>query len=40
VTDELVNRFLQAFPDMRIAVLAVDPTRRAPAVRCWATASA
>jgi isobutyryl-CoA mutase len=28
VTDELVNRFLQYFPDMRIAVLAVDPTRR------------
>lgn len=28
VTDELVNRFLQHFPAMRIAVLAVDPTRR------------
>jgi len=28
VTDELVNRFLQFFPEMRIAVLAVDPTRR------------
>jgi methylmalonyl-CoA mutase len=28
VTDELLNRFLQFFPDMRIAVLAVDPTRR------------
>ncbi|WP_343195871.1 methylmalonyl-CoA mutase family protein [Alkalisalibacterium limincola] len=28
VTDELLNRFLQAFPDMRVAVLAVDPTRR------------
>ncbi len=28
VTDELVNRFLQYFPEMRIAVLAVDPTRR------------
>jgi len=28
VTDELLNRFLQHFPDMRIAVLAVDPTRR------------
>jgi methylmalonyl-CoA mutase len=28
VTDELVNRFLQHFPGMRIAVLAVDPTRR------------
>jgi methylmalonyl-CoA mutase len=28
VTDELLNRFLQAFPDMQIAVLAVDPTRR------------
>ncbi len=28
VTDELVNRFLQHFPEMRIAVLAVDPTRR------------
>lgn len=25
VTDELVNRFLQYFPEMRIAVLAVDP---------------
>jgi methylmalonyl-CoA mutase len=28
VTDELINRFLQYFPDIRIAVLAVDPTRR------------
>ena len=28
VTDELVSRFLQYFPDARIAVLAVDPTRR------------
>ncbi len=28
VTDELLNRFLTAFPDVRIAVLAVDPTRR------------
>ncbi|HEX7339314.1 MAG TPA: methylmalonyl-CoA mutase family protein, partial [Rhodanobacteraceae bacterium] len=26
--DELLLRFLQAFPEMRIAVLAVDPTRR------------
>jgi len=28
VTDELLNRFAQSFPDMHIAVLAVDPTRR------------
>ncbi len=28
VTDEILNRFLQAFPDKRVAVLAVDPTRR------------
>jgi methylmalonyl-CoA mutase len=28
VTDELLNRFLASFPDLRIAVLAVDPTRR------------
>ena len=28
VTDELLNRFLQQFPQMQIAVLAVDPTRR------------
>ncbi len=28
VTDELLNRFLATFPGMRIAVLAVDPTRR------------
>jgi len=28
VVDELLLRFLHAFPDMRIAVLAVDPTRR------------
>ena len=28
VVDELVLRFLHAFPHMRIAVLAVDPTRR------------
>ncbi|MEQ1897171.1 MAG: methylmalonyl-CoA mutase family protein [Vicinamibacterales bacterium] len=28
VEDELVLRFLHSFPEMRIAVLAVDPTRR------------
>ena len=28
VTDEILNRFLSCFHDMRIAVLAVDPTRR------------
>lgn len=28
VTDELLNRFLASFPQMRIAVLSVDPTRR------------
>ena len=28
VTDELLNRFLQHFPEMRIAVVSVDPTRR------------
>ena len=28
VTDELLNRFTQCFPKMKIAVLAVDPTRR------------
>ncbi len=28
VTDEILNRFLSSFPEMRIAVLAVDPTRR------------
>jgi methylmalonyl-CoA mutase len=28
VTDELLNRFLGAFADRKIAVLAVDPTRR------------
>ena len=28
VTDEILNRFLNSFPDMNIAVLAVDPTRR------------
>ena len=28
VTDELLNRFLRTFPDRRVAVLAVDPTRR------------
>ncbi|HEX7718939.1 MAG TPA: methylmalonyl-CoA mutase family protein, partial [Woeseiaceae bacterium] len=28
VTDELLNRFLACFPELRIAVLAVDPTRR------------
>ena len=28
LTDELLNRFLRAFPQRRIAVLAVDPTRR------------
>jgi len=28
LTDELLNRFLRAFPELPIAVLAVDPTRR------------
>ncbi|MFZ5637637.1 MAG: methylmalonyl-CoA mutase family protein [Pseudomonadota bacterium] len=28
VTDELLNRFLANFPEMRIAVISVDPTRR------------
>ena len=28
VTDEILNRFLSCFPTKRIAVLAVDPTRR------------
>ena len=28
VTDEIMNRFLQSFPEMRIAVISVDPTRR------------
>jgi methylmalonyl-CoA mutase len=28
VVDELLLRFLHAFPEMRVAVLAVDPTRR------------
>ncbi len=28
VTDELLNRFLHNFPQMRIAVISVDPTRR------------
>ncbi len=28
VTDELLNRFLASFPNKRIAVISVDPTRR------------
>ena len=28
VTDELLNRFLAHFPEMRLAVISVDPTRR------------
>ncbi|WP_425612341.1 hypothetical protein [Xanthomonas translucens] len=28
VTDELLNRFLAGFPQMRIAVVSVDPSRR------------
>ncbi|MEL1264692.1 methylmalonyl-CoA mutase family protein [Pseudoxanthomonas putridarboris] len=28
VTDELMNRFLASFPQMRMAVISVDPTRR------------
>lgn len=28
VTDEILNRLLASFPDVRIALLAVDPTRR------------
>ena len=28
VTDELMNRFLSSFPQMRMAVISVDPTRR------------
>src|SRR5690606_41368225 len=30
VTDELLNRFLANFPEMRSAVASVDPTRRRP----------
>src|SRR3546814_16638357 len=30
VTDELLNRFLASFPQMPIAVISVDPTRRRP----------
>src|SRR5690606_10725310 len=30
VTDELLNRFLASFPQMRMAVVSVDPTRRPP----------
>ncbi len=28
VTDEILSRFMQYFPQLRVAVLAVDPTRR------------
>src|SRR5690606_39745613 len=28
VTDELLNRFLSSFPQMRMAGISVDPTRR------------
>jgi methylmalonyl-CoA mutase len=28
VTDEILNRFLACYPEMQIAVMAVDPTRR------------
>ena len=28
VTDEMLNRFLTGYPEMKIAVVAVDPTRR------------
>ena len=28
VTDELLNRYLASFPELRIAVISVDPTRR------------
>ncbi|MDJ0654863.1 MAG: methylmalonyl-CoA mutase family protein [Xanthomonadales bacterium] len=28
LTDEIINRFMHAFPDKSIAILAVDPTRR------------
>ena len=28
VTDEILNRFLTSYPDLQIAVVAVDPTRR------------
>jgi methylmalonyl-CoA mutase len=28
VTDELLSRFMQSFPELRVAVLAIDPTRR------------
>jgi isobutyryl-CoA mutase len=28
VTDELLSRFMQTFNDLRVAVLAIDPTRR------------
>ena len=40
LTDELVRRLRTDQDDkLRVAVLAVDPTRRRAAARCWATAS-
>ena len=37
--DELIRRFRLDRPDMSIAVVAIDPSRRRAAARCWATAS-
>ncbi len=40
LTDELVRRFrLDQEDKLRIAVLAIDPTRRRGGARCWVTAS-
>ena len=37
VTDEIVRRYLNAYTDKTIAVISVDPSRKKPAVLCWAT---
>ncbi len=39
VTDEIVRRYLNAFPEKTIAVISVDPPRKNGRRPCWATVS-
>ena len=36
VTDELLRRLLRDGPELRVAVLSIDPTKRKTGGRCWA----
>lgn len=39
LVDELVRRFLADFPEKKLAIISIDPSKRKQAVPCWAIAS-